>query len=102
SSGGAGLGVGQDDGAARPVGPCDFGAIVPGGPHTTQLVRRPQSSGRDHRPLVARAAAVAAAGRADSTRSSACPSWAADRNHASNALGGRCTPASSMLWKKAA
>src|SRR5699024_10367835 len=35
SSGGAGLGVGQDDGAARPVGPCDFGAIVPGGPHTT-------------------------------------------------------------------
>ena len=48
------------------------------------------------------AAAWAAAGRASSTVSTARSSWALERNQASYADGGRCTPASSMAWKKAA
>src|SRR6185312_8134716 len=42
-----------------------------------------------HRPPPATAAAAAATGRASTTRSSAASSCAAERNHASNALGGR-------------
>ena len=45
----------------------------------------------------ASAAALAAAGSAVAMRSIAASSCAADKNHASNALGGRYTPASSMV-----
>ncbi len=58
--------------------------------------------------LIAVVPAVAAAagparrpGRASSTVCTARSSWAADRNHASYADGGRWTPASSMAWKNA-
>src|SRR5262249_56077617 len=49
----------------------------------------------------ASAAACAAVGRAAAIRSTAASSCAAVTNHASNALGGRYTPASSIAWKNA-
>jgi len=48
------------------------------------------------------AAARAAAGSAEAIRSTAVSSCAADTNQASNADGGRYTPASSIPWKNAA
>src|SRR6185312_15366068 len=61
-------------------------------------VANEMDDGARHAPAAC-AAARAAAGTAAATRSTAASSCAALTNHASNADGGRCTPASSMAWK---
>src|SRR5450631_820773 len=62
---------------------------------------RPPGSGHQDAVANESVTALAAAGSAASTRSSAASSWEALTNHVSNALGGRCTPWLSMAWKKA-
>ena len=61
--------------------------------------RRLRTIRRDHSLRRAVAAACAAAGSASAMRSIAASSIAAFTNHASKALGGRYTPASSIEWK---
>ena len=80
-------------------------ALDVGGGSADELLQRqprhPQLAAIHARQGRAAAAARAAAGSASAIRVSASSSCEAERNQASNTLGGSATPASSMAWKNA-
>src|SRR5690606_28736581 len=86
-------------GQPRPDHDDAFHASHPAAPTGCAGPRRPVPAGPQAG--VASAAARAAPGSAASTWATASSSCAAETNHASNADGGRLTPASSIAWKKA-